>query len=132
MKKRILPYLPIAICLCVWLLMPLRGYALEPVTFGQDNQNEFSFMGFLRNDSGMFIHSLPYQQNGNQLGVERTTARGYFDLKLGDEFSARLVSQFAYEPWYASEEGTTSSRVVYNEPTSIPRMERVQRIQQYK
>ncbi len=93
---------------CLALLIPSQGAAFETVTFGENQ--ELTVWGWVRNNTGVFFKSLPYQQSDDRLATERTWMRGYADYKMSDKFRFYAGIQFAYEPWYRVEEGSVSKR----------------------
>jgi hypothetical protein len=93
---------------CLTLLIPQQGNAFEKMTFGENQ--ELTIWGWLRNNTGVFLQKLPYQQNNDNLATERTWLRTYADWKMSDQFRFYTAIQFAYEPWYKSEDGSGSKK----------------------
>jgi hypothetical protein len=90
------------------LLIPSQGAAFDTITFG--NNQELTFWGWLRNNTGVFLEKQPYQQNDDRLATERTWLRTYADYKMSDKFKFYTALQVAYEPWYGVEEGSISKK----------------------
>ena len=58
----------------------------------------------------MFLQNpQPFSQSSNDLATERTWFRGYTDFKITNELRFWSAIQFAYEPWYEVEKGSTTS-----------------------
>jgi hypothetical protein len=91
-------------------IMPSYSKAFESIKINECG-NEISFYGWFRNNSGVFLRDQDFTQSGNQLATERTWFRGYTDWNISDKFKFWSAIQFAYEPWYEIEKGSTSSRV---------------------
>ena len=94
--------------LALVLLIPRPSLAFDKITFG-DNQ-ELTIYGWLRNNTGVFLEKQPFQQNDDRLATERTWLRTYADWKISDQFKFWTAIQFAYEPWYAVEDGSVSKK----------------------
>ncbi len=96
------------VCLALLaFLIPKPSFAFEKMTFG--NQ-ELTIYGWLRNNTGVFLEKQPFQQNDDRLATERTWLRTYADWKISDQFKFWTAIQFAYEPWYAVEDGSVSKK----------------------
>jgi hypothetical protein len=110
MKKVLSQTIQFVVCVSfLTLLVPPFANGLESIKVGENS--EFTTYGWFRNNLGMFFEKQPFQENGNQLATARTWLRAYGDLKLGDNVRFWTAIQFVHEPWYAVDEGTSSSRV---------------------
>ena len=97
----------IAILIVFMFLVLPPGHAFQPIKCGEES--EYTVYGFLRNNTGMFMRTGEFQENGNQLATERTWLRAYGDLKFSKEFRVWIATQFVYEPWYKYEQGNSVS-----------------------
>ena len=86
-------------------LSPNNAGAFDKLTFGDQS---LSVYGFLRNNTGYFLETQPYQLNDDKLATERTWLRTYTDWKASDHFRFWADIQFAYEPEYGVEKGSVS------------------------
>lgn len=109
MNKIVRMLLLIVVCLgMVAFLAPSYSVAFPPITLG--DESEANFYGWIRNNSGFFLQDhQPFSQSSNQLATERTTFRGYADIKISNELRFFSAIEFAYEPWYPVERGSLSS-----------------------
>ncbi len=100
------------------LLVPKSSRAFNEVDYGAQNQSSISVYGFLRNNTGMFLDTQPYQENGNQLATERTWLRTYVDWRPSDKLKLWANIQFAYEPDYDVENGFENNPSYLGKPVS--------------
>ncbi|MGC1404612.1 MAG: DUF1302 family protein, partial [Thermodesulfobacteriota bacterium] len=107
-KKKTQRLLGVIGLLALILLIPGPSQAFDKITFG-DNQ-ELTIYGWLRNNTGVFLEKQPFQQNDDRLATERTWLRTNVDWKISDQFKFWTAVQFAYEPWYAVEDGSVSKK----------------------
>jgi hypothetical protein len=109
MKKVAQKLFLILVCLGgMTLLIPSYSGALPAIKLGEET--EVTFYGWIRNNTGMFLQNpQPFSQSSNDLATERTWFRGYTDFKITNELRFWSAIQFAYEPWYDVEKGSTTS-----------------------
>lgn len=94
-------------------LIPSYSVALEKIDLC--DWGDITFYGWLRNNTGLFLHSQDYAENGNQLATERTTFRGYMDWNISNQVRFWSAVELAYEPWYPVEKDSITSTIPYRD-----------------
>ena len=110
MKRSAQKFFCTAVLSCVMMLfLPAFSGALETIDLGEGS--EVTFYGFFRNNAGIFLDDQPDQESGNDLATFRTWFRGYMDYTISERFKFWAAVQFAHEPKYKVENGSSTSTV---------------------
>jgi hypothetical protein len=95
------------LCFIVVMAVPFIAHAFDAIRCGESSS--YTFYGWFRNNTGMFMQSQDYASNGNQLATERTWMRAYGDFKFNPQWRLWVATQLVHEPWYTSEAGNPVS-----------------------